>query len=225
MRYSALAAAGLVLTLAIFGFSDADLAVQSLFFDPRTGGWLLDKQEPVLRLVFYSGPKVLLILFAVACLLALLLSRRFPWAARRRQGLVLVVLSAILVPLLVNGLKTATNVACPSNLEAFGGPIPYVHLFEPYPPGERPAVTQRCFPCSHATVGFALFSLIALAETRRGRRAAAAGALAAGSIAGLYKMLIGDHFLSHVLVTLWLSLLLIELLWLLVRRIVPDSTA
>lgn len=224
MRYSALAVAGLVLTLGLFEFSAADMSVQALFFDPRTGGWLIEKQEPIARLIFYDGPKVLLILFAVFCLLALLLSSRFSWAARRRQGLVLVVLSLILVPAVISGLKTLTNVACPSNLKDFGGKVAHVRLFEPYPQNERPPNTQRCFPCGHASGGYALFALIALAETRRGRIAAGAVAFAAGSVTGVYKMLIGDHFLSHVLVTLGIAVLLVSALWYLVQRFVPEPS-
>jgi len=211
----------LVLTLVVFGFNDADLVVQNLFFDAATSSWMVSKQAPLERLVFYTGPKALIICFGIACVVALIASPRWPWAARRRRALLIVVLSLIIVPSLVGGLKTATNVACPANLETYGGTLPHVPLFDAYPPDDRPEKTQRCFPAGHASGGFALLSLVVLFTERRRQYQAAGFAILVGTIMGVYKMAIGDHFLSHVLVTFELAVIVVVGLTSAVRRFVP----
>jgi len=221
MSYGWWAAAALVVTLVVFGFSDLDIVVQNLLYDETTGKWFLDKQEPVARALFYTGPKALIIVFGVCCFLALAFSNWLPWAARRRRALIVVVLSLIVVPSLVGGLKSLTNVACPTNLEEYGGTIPHVRLFDFYPEDLRPAATQRCFPAGHASGAFALFSLIFLFERRRSQVLAAGGAFAAGAILALYKMAIGDHFVSHTLVALELAVLLVSQIAAASYRFVP----
>lgn len=215
------AVVALVLTLIVFGLSDVDMAIQNVFYDTAVSGWLIDKYEPISRMLFYTGPKAIIILFGVCCFLVLVFSKWLPWAARRRRALLVVVLSLIVLPSVVGGLKALTNVACPRNLEAFGGTIPHVRLFESYPPDERPEKAQRCFPAGHASGGFALLSLVFLFRTRRAKVLAAGGAFAVGTTLAIYKMAIGDHFLSHTLVTLELGVILVSTIAVATYRFVP----
>lgn len=221
MRYSGWGVVALAVTLALFGFSDADIAVQALFHDPETNRWLVAKSEPVARLAFYTVPKILIVIFGIACLTALILSRWLSWAARRRRALIVVILSLIAVPAVVGELKSLTNVACPANLSIFGGTIPHVRLFDSYPADERPQSIQRCFPAGHASGGFALLAMLVLFRTERSRLLAATGALTLGSVMAGYKMAIGDHFLSHALVTLEIAVILIGLIHAATFRLVP----
>jgi membrane-associated PAP2 superfamily phosphatase len=68
---------------------------------------------------------------------------------------------------------------------------------------------QLCFPAAHASGGFALLSLFFLFKTRKNKMLALAAAMTTGWTTGLYKMLIGDHFLSHTIVTMLLAWLII----------------
>jgi len=206
--YSAVA---LFLTLAFFGFTEADLVVQDLLFDTASQSWLWDKNEPIARLLFYSGPKVALACLAAACLLALLASWHWKWAQARRRGLALLLISLIIIPATAGALKTATNVACPARSDRYGGNVPTVSLFERYPENARPADLQRCFPAGHASGGFALLALVFLFKGRGARRCGVAVALTVGGVMAAYKMAIGDHFLSHTLVTMELAALMIPL--------------
>lgn len=196
------AAAALVVTLAVFGFTDLDLLVQDHLYDAASGTWTLDKTEPVGKLLFYTGPKMTLLALAVGCLVALLFSGQWKWARSRRRGLALLLISLIIVPAAAGALKTATNVACPARSDRYGGNVPTVSLFERYPEDARPVDRQRCFPAGHASGGFALFALVFLVEARSARRRAIALALLVGTAMAAYKMAIGDHFLSHTLVTM-----------------------
>lgn len=206
------ACAALLLTLGIFGFTDLDLAVQDRLFDAPTASWLWDKQEPIARLFFYTGPKLALIFLAAVCLLMLLASNHWEFARKRRQGLAVLLISLIIIPATAGFLKTATNVACPARSDRYGGNVPTVSLFERYPTDTRPADRQRCFPAGHASGGFALFALVFLFEGRAARKGAVGLALAVGGAMAAYKMAIGDHFLSHTLVTMELAALIVALI-------------
>lgn len=96
----------------------------------------------------------------------------------------------------VGGLKQVTNIACPLDLEDFGGRRPYVSLF-----GERAADQPRakCFPGAHAASGFALLAFYFGLRERRPRAARAAlwAGLAVGALFSFAQQARGAHFLSH----------------------------
>jgi len=61
-------------------------------------------------------------------------------------------------------------------------------------------------------MGFSFMTLYFLFKTRRNKNIALGFGIILGSLTGTYKMLIGDHFLSHTLVTMlgaWLVILFI----------------
>jgi membrane-associated PAP2 superfamily phosphatase len=66
-----------------------------------------------------------------------------------------------------------------------------------------------CWPAGHASGGFALLSLFFLFKSRRNKIFALIFGLSVGWMMGLYKMLIGDHFLSHTIITMILAWLII----------------
>jgi membrane-associated PAP2 superfamily phosphatase len=126
---------------------------------------------------------------------------------------------------MVSGLKAVTNVACPAQLTLFGGSTPHVSLFSHYPEGQRPANQQRCFPAGHASGGFAVLSLLLLFKSRRHQRQIIVIGLLLGWVMGLYKMLIGDHFLSHTLTSMliaWCSIGVVSFLPLRGKANTPD---
>jgi MYXO-CTERM domain-containing protein len=133
-------------------------------------------------------------------------------ARQYNRPLLVALLSIIIVPAVVAELKTLTNVPCPRSIQAFNGDLPHVSVFDSWPEGTRPKDIQRCFPASHASGGFALMALVLLGHTRRQRLAIVSGTLAIGWIMGGYKMLVGDHFLSHTVVSMLLAWLIISLI-------------
>lgn len=199
-----------------------DQALQDLFFDFGAHRWIVDDKAPVPRLLFYNGPKILLILLAVSFGgLALLFGRaesavrrRFPRLPGRRDAL-FVTLAIILIPLVCNRGKAVTNIYCPYEHTRYGGHAPYVRLWDDYPPEFKarqeadPRERGRGFPAGHASGGFALMAL-AFALPARRRFAGLLAGCAAGWWMGGYQMLKGAHYLSHTLTTwslAWLMLL------------------
>ena len=115
-------------------------------------------------------------------------------AARRTAAYVLVTIA--LSWGLIGVLKHVTNVACPWDLQDFGGQRPHVALFETRPLGFVPAA---CFPGAHSASGFSLFAFYFAFRGHRPRLARVAlwVALFVGAIFAFGQEARGAHFLSH----------------------------
>jgi len=221
VRHALVTLAMLLVVLAFFELTSVDLWLQSRLYSASTGRWLWDRNEPVTRFLLYDGIKVVYAMFTAGLLAALVLFRRRSAVLARRSGLLIVLLSLVLVPLAANALKAVTNVACPRALIGFGGRVPYVKLFDRYPQAQRRDHRQRCYPAGHASGGFALMSLCYLFGTARRRRNALLLGIAAGWITGIYKMIIGDHYLSHTIVSMLMAWIIISAVAAVVLRGAP----
>lgn len=111
---------------------------------------------------------------------------------------------------------------CPKNLNIFDGAYPHTCVWEKYTAKECHLEKQKCWPAGHASGGFALLSLAFLFHSRKNKIAAAIMAMVIGWSMGSYKMLIGDHFLSHTVITMILAWLLILLIVKGVDRIIKE---
>lgn len=188
------------------------MCVQRHFYNPQAHQWIVNTNNEVLKLIFYDGIKRLLIVIAVMLLLGLILGWKKEWMKSYRRGLIIVILSSVFIPLAVGSLKTVTNMPCPKKLDIFDGSYSYTCVWKKYTAKECHLEKQRCWPAGHASGGFALLSLIFLCHSRRNKIAAATMAMVIGWSMGSYKMLIGDHFLSHTVITMILAWLLILLI-------------
>lgn len=212
--------AGLVATLAILGPGGIDEQLQWLFYDAATGTWIFPERDGLWRPLLYTGPKAVLVGAAIGFGCVLVAGFWHERLQRYRLSMVYLIACLALVPLSANGLKAVTNIACPSQVAAFGGDVPHVGLFDPYPPGAAEKRRYRCWPAGHASGGFALLGLGFLGGWRRVWTGFLPG-MAAGWIMGLYQMAKGAHFLSHTLVTMFGALLICALLSALTRRLAP----
>jgi membrane-associated PAP2 superfamily phosphatase len=207
-----IAAIVLIVVVLFFGLSPADLWVQKHFYNIETHQWILDTNNTVLKFVFYDGIKRLLIVIAVLFLFTLILGWKKAWMRAYRRGLIIVVLSSIAVPLVVGSLKAVSNMPCPKSLDIFNGTYPHTCVWEKYATKDCHLEKQKCWPAGHASGGFALLSLIFLFHSRKNKIIAGSIAMVIGWSMGSYKMLIGDHFLSHTTITMILAWLLILLI-------------
>ncbi len=199
----------LVMAMIFFEYTDFDLLVQDQFFHFDTGTWLIDRDAPVLRFLFYSGIKGIIVGIGVLCLLGIGLSFKSEKLRPWRQGALIFILSLALVPLLVAGSKQFTNVYCPYQIRRYDGLYPYIKLFESYPEGFHPKRAGKCFPAGHATGGFAFMALYFVFRSRRAKMLGLASGLVLGWAMGLYQMLKGAHYLSHTVVTMLLAWIII----------------
>lgn len=200
----------IVLCLLCFELTPLDFQVQDYFFNPLSHTWWLETSQRTLYTLLYEAPKKLLVLLELTLIITLLFFRKARLVRGYHTGLLILLLALPLGPALVSSLKGSSNVACPYALQEYGGDIPHIGLFQAYPPDMKPDKRQRCFPAGHASGGFALMALYYLPKTQRRKRQALAFAIIIGWIMGGYKMLLGHHFLSHTMMTMLLSWLVIN---------------
>lgn len=205
--------------LALFEVTDLDLRLQDRLFLSAPHQWLINAKEPIGRLFFYTGIKVLLVVAGVGLLLAYLLSFRMASLRAYRRRMLLMVAAMSLVPLVIAGLKNATNVYFPSQLERYGGDKPYVKVFSRFPPGYQQTRRGYGYPAGHASGGFSIMALYFVFRTRRGSMLGLGTGLAVGWAMGGYQMAKGAHFLSHTVVTMLAAWLII----LVIYRVVGDD--
>lgn len=208
-RQISVAASVLLLSIIFFEYSGVDLWLQDYLYNFESARWILDRDEAISKFLFYDGIKKAIIITVLLLFVAAALFRKTPFVRSYREGLLIVLFSAILVPLTVGALKATTNVPCPRDLHHYGGTYPHATLLMSYPEDFQQAENIRCYPAGHASGGFALLSLVFLFKRKRNKVIAAVSALSIGWAMGGYKMLIGDHFLSHTFVTMVLAWLII----------------
>jgi membrane-associated PAP2 superfamily phosphatase len=209
--------------LAVFEFTNLDLAVQDQLYDFANHRWLVDARNPLGRLVFYDGPKAVIILLAVTVLVLGLGPEK--WRARfrfARRDVWVALLTLVTVPALAGFGKNITNTFCPSEIRRYGGDVPYVKLCSPYPEDDRPERRGHCFPGGHASGGFALLGLMWLRRTRGWKLGGLALGLGVGWWMGGYQMLKGAHYLSHTVTTMLLAWIVL-LAWRRILRAKPDA--
>ena len=202
----------LIAVITLSQFSYLDIFIQSFFYNFDTKNWLIDKNEPILKFFLYDRIKNLLILFAVAILFSLIFLRKKELIQEYKKGLIIVLLAAIFVPVIIGSLKAISNTPCPCNIVNFNGTYPETKVFDSYPKGFIQTSKAKCWPAGHASGGFALMALFFLFKTPKNQKRALVVALVIAWSMGLYKMLLGDHFLSHTIITMimaWLIILII----------------
>jgi len=206
----------LLLTVGVFELTNIDLWVQDFFYFRETQSWLIDRNNTVLRLVFYSGIKTLFIAVVLSLVFSLIFLRKLSWVRNNKRSLIIIVLSCVAIPLAVGLIKDVTNMPCPNQLLFFDGSYEKIGLFEVMSNDTR--AHTSCYPAGHASGGFALLSLLLLVNQPKSKKTIfLAVMLLAWGIAS-YKMLIGDHFLSHTLVTMLLAWLMILFIATLVEK-------
>ena len=210
----------LLFSIIFFGITDVDLSLQDEFFNFSTHKWILFWGEQPYKFLFYDGMKKLLIAFAISLLLALIFFRKTKLINDYRRGIIVVVLSAIFVPLIANSIKGQTNMPCPKNEIRYGGIYPRTAVWQNYTSQFKlHHKKSKCWPAGHASGGFALLSLIFLFYKRKSKILAGTTAMIVGWSMGLYKMIIGDHFFSHTLITMILAWFIILLIVKIVNKI------
>lgn len=197
-----------VAVLGFFGFHGTggewvDFQVQAWFWDGRD--WLIPKDSGWPHKLAYTGPKVLLYLFALWLLWVMAFPARSPaWLGRRRAAYLFLALAVVSVA--CTQLRELTFMATPRQLTMYGANpgVPHLLLFDAKPPG----YPSDAFPAGHASGGFALLALAYAWPSSVARRRGVGIALLVGGWMGLYQIARGEHFLSHTLATAALAWLL-----------------
>lgn len=209
-----------VISIVALDHSQLDLWISQLFYNQGT--WIIDKPQQPYRFIFYRLPKILMQLLALYLLTVMVLRYRqqaarsiytkakpnLPKLGLNRQlyplteaELFYLILSLSLIPLIISGLKDMTHVGCPNHLIPFGGNLPYLSVWD----NIHLKTPSKCFPAAHAGTIFSLYAFAYIPRLYHNRIKIIVWVTALGWIMGGYKMLIGDHFFSHTLVSMWLA--------------------
>ena len=191
-------------TIILFAYTNLDEIVQDYLYNFNTHNWILDRNMQPYKFIFYDGIKKLLIAIGVLFLFAFFMKKFKEY----KKGILIVVLSAIIIPVFIGFLKRETNMPCPKNVVRYGGVYPKTKVWEHYPKGfHKPRI--KCWPAGHASGGFALMSLFFLFKRKRNKIIGLLVGISIGWAMGIYKMMIGDHFLSHTILTMLIAWLII----------------
>jgi len=199
----------LVVTIIVFGVTDFDLYVQDMFYNVKTKMWILEHDSQPWKFIFYDGIKRLLIIIALVFLILIIFFKKNERIKKYKNGILVIVLSSILIPLFIGGLKKSTNMPCPKNEIQYLGNMARTAVWEKY---SEPYMSMKhisCWPAGHASGGFVLLSFYFFFKKKRNKLLSLFIALSVGWSMGFYKMIIGDHFFSHTLITMLISWLCI----------------
>ncbi|WP_367106910.1 PAP2 family lipid A phosphatase [uncultured Psychrobacter sp.] len=204
-----------IIAALTFEHSQFDIRISEFFYN--NGQWLIQKGAQPYAFIFYDGPKALLILSAIYLLGMLVVKYRqplnttstinnskldrfiVPFSVREISYLLIVL---IVVPSTIALLKGVTHVSCPNHLTLFSGDLPYLNLWQ----SMLTKTDAKCFPAAHASAGFSLYGLAFLPTLYKYRYRIFEIVTVLGWTMGIYKMMFGDHFFSHTLVSMLLSL-------------------
>jgi membrane-associated PAP2 superfamily phosphatase len=187
-------------------YTGLDVWISQYFYDSALGKWPY-KSHWLTQDLLHNGGRYLVVAMAIILLLLLVgsffLSRLKPY----RRDLAFVLLAGISGPAIIGGLKAATHIYSPWDLQIFGGAQPYIRIFDHAP---LHASVGHAFPAAHSSGGFAWLSLF-FALRRRAvpwSRLSLLLPLFLGLLFGVAQQVRGAHFLSHDLITLaicWMS--------------------
>lgn len=208
-----------LLILWIGNYTNIDLNLADAMFDRASGtfpwrhAWFAERFNHVLL-------KGTLIVAAIGVIAVATWDRIRPfvaWRSSTRIGMRVLALSAISVPLVISTLKQFSSSHCPWDLQRYGGDAPFVRLLELVPGGVS---AGNCLPAGHASSALWLAALAVFWLPDRPRKAAAVACalLMFGFGVGWIQQLRGAHFLTHTLWSMWITVLIVDLLFQWIRK-------
>lgn len=174
--------------------SGIDLWLADRIFAWSGDVWLL-RDNWLTSGVIHDGGRDLVVLLLLTLIVLLLGSFHIRGLRQYRRGLCYVLVAALLSGIVVNLLKQWSGVACPWDLQRYGGAFAYEAVY-----GARGnAEISGCFPAGHASAAYAWLGLYYFARIHFPRRrfAVLLAVLLVGLVFGLGQQLRGAHFLSH----------------------------
>lgn len=211
-------AAGL-LTSALFilwlgEYTNADLLLANWFYDAQSRTFPWRHNWLTSTFLHYWVKKAIVgvgyLLMAVALVDTV---KHLPGiSAGMRIRLRVVAWSALLIPLVISTIKRYSVLACPWDLQMYGGDALYLRLLDAVPPGVQPG---HCFPAGHASAGLWLAAFAVFwvpTKPLKALRVFLAG-LGVGLFLGLVQQARGAHFLTHTLWSVWIAIAILLIIF------------
>jgi len=214
----------LIASVIIFEFTELDIIFQRLFFHIPNQTWIVESIDNlqtgngVFQLIFYDSARVLFFSITLSLLFSLIFLRNFNWVKNNQIELIIVVTSCILIPLSVSLVKNISQIPCPNQLLIFNGNFQNISLFEVINTNffNRDIIDSNsqksfpgCYPAGHSSGGFALLSIIFLFKKPFSKIITLFGVMVFAWSISIYKISIGEHFLSHSITSMFIAWLMI----------------
>lgn len=199
----------LIASILFFGISNFDVQLQDNFYNFQTHKWLVDESVQPYKFIFYDGIKRALLIIGVMLIVVFIYASYKKRLISYQKGLLIVIIASVFTPVVVGSLKKITNMPCPHAEMRYDGEMPRTAVWEAYTPEFAAKKQRACWPAGHASAGFALLSFYYLFHSRRNKLIALTVAMGIGWSMGVYKMLAGDHFFSHTVITMLIAWLVV----------------
>lgn len=188
-----------------------DFAIADHLYAWQGDAWQMRQHWLTASWIHEGGKRLSWLLWLGTAAFTCVIWRRPAWREWRKPLLALLA-SVLLSTSLVATIKQALPMACPWDLQRYGGTHAFVGLFEAWPTGWAPL---HCFPAAHASSAFAWIALyyLLIQLAPRWRWSGLGAGLLMGATFAISQELRGAHFLSHDLTTLmicWTVSLLIN---------------
>ena len=206
--------------ILIFECFNLDILLQDYFYNASKNQWLITKNNKILKIIFYDIIKILIILFGTSNLVFFIISFYNKKFKELQYKFLYVVLCLIITPSLISCIKNFSNVYCPYELRKYGGGKPYVKTFQIMPEYLKLINPKRGkgYPAGHASGGFALVCLYYVFRKEKDKVLGLSIGLSLGWIMGLYQVLRGAHFISHNFMTMFLALIVAQVIYFLLKH-------
>ncbi|MDB4165144.1 phosphatase PAP2 family protein [Gammaproteobacteria bacterium] len=191
-----------ILIVIAVHLADLDVWLADFLYRIEGGAWTL-RYNHITEDLIHVGGRTLTSAMAVVLLALIAGSYRLTALKPFKIGLWYVFLSAASSALLINVMKSVTQMACPWDLSRYGGTSEYVTLLDQLVTGTS---TGACFPAGHASAAYCWFGLFFFARAYfpKWQSSALLLTLVLGLTFGIAQQLRGAHFLSHDLWTVWI---------------------
>ena len=202
------------MSLWIFQKTDIDLKIQNNFYNFVDKSWIIDRNEPIKKFIFYQLPKILLGIAIISSLVISIIAfiKKKNKFYHKRYDILLIFIGLSLIPLIAGNVKKFTNIYCPNQLEIYGSNKPYVKIFDHYPNYFKSEKKGQCFPAGHVITAFTLYIFCFILKNRIYQIYIFFAVTILGWILGFYQILKGAHFVSDTILAMLLSLLLAQLI-------------
>lgn len=195
-----------LLVISIGRFTNIDLIIEDYYYSPELHVFIW-KNSWFAQQLMHVYVKYIMILIACSCIGFVVIDTlshfKFidAWA---RDRLRFVAIAAVLIPFIITGLKQASALHCPWDVQRYGGAAPYLRLFDAIPANIE---SGHCFPAGHASTGLWLAAFCVFWLPHRPRLALVVffAGLGIGFLFGWVQQMRGAHFLTHTFTSVWIA--------------------
>ncbi len=179
----------------LFEITDWDIILSNQFFDVEKQSWIY-KDTFWARDILHTAGRYLIAVIGIGSFTFWIASFQVDFLRAEKSIFLYIALTIGISTGLVGILKILTHHHCPYEFDLFGGPVPYVKLFD-----LELAIPKagRCFPSAHASAGFSLFGFYFVMYKRNPRQRGLVFfvVMIVGTMFSLSQIARGAHFVSH----------------------------